>query len=49
MFSQSEIELLKSVKEIFPESELIIYYATPEQVEQLKKDGLSGISRRQRK
>ncbi len=48
-FTLKEIKRIKDIKRLFPESELFIYYATPEQIQQIKSEGLSGISRKQRK
>jgi len=49
IYTDRELELIKEIKRIFPSSSMIVWYATAEQIKQLKNAGLSGISRKQRK
>jgi len=46
---QSYFGNYQSDQKAFPDAKLIVYYASPEQISQLKEAGLSGISRRQTK
>ena len=47
-FLDRELKLLIEIKQTFPDSEMVVYFATADQIQQLKDAGLSGISRRQR-
>lgn len=49
LFNPNIIRQIKDIQKVFPGSKLIIYYATAEQIEQLKSEGLCGVSKKQRK
>jgi len=48
-FTEQELKTIKQIKSTFLDSTMVVWYATPQQIKQLKDNGLSGISRRQRK
>ena len=47
-FTDQELELIVEIYRVF-HPEIIVYYATVEQIEQLKAVGVKGVSRQQRK
>ena len=49
LFTKEEIELIKLIFKTFPASEMVVFFATEEQIQQLKDAGLTGISRSQKK
>lgn len=48
LFNPKTIRQIKAIQKVWPDSKLIITNATKEQIEQLKSEGLHGISRRQK-